>query len=101
MLPAMDRSIVECELTEGAVRLRRVRDDLSEVERLLAEAVDVVEDLRLKATVSETPIAAEQLIGAQRQASALRRAQERLTAEVLALRGTQDALLDRLPRPPR
>jgi len=97
----VERTAVVNGLVDGAVHLRRVREELDEVDRRLAEARVLVEDLRLRATVSETPVAAEQLIVAQQHVDLLLRTSEQLADWVSETRRSQDHLLDLLPKSSR
>ena len=55
-----------------------------------------LEEARLRALVSETPIAGQEHREAERHADAMRRHRDDLVAEVRKLEASQDTLLDRL-----
>jgi hypothetical protein len=77
-------------------RLKRARQDLAVVEEQLAALNDSAEDARLRALVSETPLANKEFQQAQRHADAMDRSRTALVQTVVELRQAQDELLDRL-----
>jgi len=92
----MSRWLVERRLSESAERLKRLRAELAvaEEQRLfLAEAAD---ETRLRALVSETPLADREHREAQKHADAMARHRDDLLAQVRDLERAQDELLDRL-----
>jgi hypothetical protein len=92
----VSKSLIERRLTEVAKRLKRARQDLVVLEEQLSVLVDVAEDARLRALVSETPLANKEYQQAQRHADAMERSRKALVATVAELRQSQDELLDRL-----
>lgn len=94
----MDRLAVEQGLIDGAVRLRRVRDEFSDIEDRLGRLRSEVEDLRLRAVASETPLATDHVADAQRRLDTLIAAHAALSASMQELHETQDRLLDQLPK---
>ena len=72
-IPAMSRSLVERRLTEVAERLKQLRDELGVADEQLAHLADEADDARLRALVSETPLAEREHREAQRHADAMRR----------------------------
>jgi hypothetical protein len=70
--------------------------ELSVVEEQLAHLVDDADEARLRALVSETPLAGQDHRDAQRHADAMRRHRDDLVAELAELDHTQNDLLDRL-----
>ncbi len=92
----MSKSLIERRLTEVAQRLKRARQDLVILEEQLSVLVDVAEDARLRALVSETPLANKEYQQAQRHADAMERSRKALVLTVAELRQSQDELLDRL-----
>ena len=92
----MSKSLIERRLTEVAKRLKRARQDLVILEEQLSVLVDVAEDARLRALVSETPLANKEYQQAQRHADAMERSRKALVLTVAELRQSQDELLDRL-----
>jgi hypothetical protein len=96
MLPAMSRSLLERKLDDVASRLRGLREELGVVDEQLAALADVADDTRLRALVSETPLAERELEEAQRHVDAMARQRGALLGEVQNLERMQDELLDRL-----
>ncbi len=92
----MSKSLIERRLTEVSKRLKRARQDLAVVEEQLSVLNDSAEDARLRALVSETPLANKEFQQAQRHADAMDRSRKALLLTVAELRQTQDELLDRL-----
>lgn len=81
---------------ELSKRLRRVREELAVADeqfRALAEAAD---DARVRALVSETPLAARESNEAQRHAQAMGAARDSLAAQVKRMEAEVDELLDKL-----
>ena len=77
-------------------RLKSVTRDLAVADEQLTHLADEAEEARLRALVSETPVAEREHREAQRHAEAMRRHREDLAAEVRQLETNQDDLLDRL-----
>lgn len=92
----MSRSLIERRLSEVSTRLRALRAELAVSEEQLAVLVDAADDARLRALVSETPVAGREHHEAQRHAEAMARHRAALADEVARLEATQDELLDRL-----
>jgi SMC interacting uncharacterized protein involved in chromosome segregation len=92
----VSRSLLERKLDDVVNRLRSLREELGVVDEQLAALADVADDLRLRALVSETPIAEREFEEAQRHVDAMGRQQSVLRAEVEELERMQDELLDRL-----
>lgn len=95
-LPPMSRSHVERRLSEVSTRLKALRDELAVSDEQLAHLADTAEDARLRALVSETPVAEREFHEAQRHADAMARHRAELVAAIERLEATQDELLDRL-----
>ncbi|MEZ5176987.1 MAG: hypothetical protein R2746_01540 [Acidimicrobiales bacterium] len=76
--------------------MKTVTAQLAVAEEQLAHLVDEAEEARLRALVSETPLAGQEHREAERHADAMRRHRDDLVAEVHRLEASQDALLDRL-----
>jgi hypothetical protein len=70
------------------------------VEEQLAHLADEADEARLRALVSETPLAGQEHREAQRHADAMRRHRDALVAELAELDHTQNDLLDRLVASP-
>lgn len=92
----MSKSLIERRLTEVSKRLKRARQDLAVLEEQLAVLADAAEDARLRALVSETPLANKEYQEAQRHADVMDRSRKALLHTVAELRQAQDELLDRL-----
>ncbi|MDG2026479.1 MAG: hypothetical protein P8J50_05175 [Acidimicrobiales bacterium] len=87
---------VERKLRKVSEQLRSLRDDLSVTEEHLAQLADEEEDARIRALVSETPIAEKEHRKASRQAERLRSSRDRSVGRIADLEQQQDDLLDRL-----
>jgi hypothetical protein len=92
----MSRSLLERRLGEVADRLKQVRDELGVAEEQLAHFAEEAEEARLRALVSETPLADREHHEAQKHADAMGRHRAALLAQVAELEKAQDDLLDRL-----
>lgn len=92
----MSRSLIERRLTDVSQRLKRARQDLAVMDEQLAVMADAAEEARLRALVSETPVATKEYQQAQRHADAMERSRKTLLATIAELRQSQDELLDRL-----
>jgi hypothetical protein len=76
--------------------MKTVARELAVADEQLAHLDDDAEEARLRALVSETPIAGQEHREAQRHADAMRRHRDELAAEVAQLETAQNDLLDRL-----
>ncbi len=92
----MTRSLVERRLSEVSGRLRELRRELAVTEEQLLHLAEQADDARLRALVSETPIAGQEHREAQRHADAMSRHRNDLQASLERLEANQDDLLDRL-----
>ena len=92
----MGRTLIERRLRDVSERMKQVGRELSVVEEQLAHLVDDADEARLRALVSETPLAGQDHREAQRHADAMRRHRDALVAELAELDHTQNDLLDRL-----
>ncbi len=92
----MSKWLVERKLSESAERLKALRAELRVVDEQLASLVDAADDARLRAMVSETPMADREHREAQKHADAMARHRTQLVAQVRELERSQDELLDRL-----
>ena len=92
----MSKSLLERRLTEVGDRLKALREELGVVDEQLAVFVDSADDARLRALVSETPLAGREHTEARRHADAMARHRADLVAEVTRLEQAQYDLLDRL-----
>jgi hypothetical protein len=77
-------------------RRKAVAAQLAVAEEQLAHLAEEADEARLRALVSETPLAGQEHREAERHAEAMRRHRDDLAAEVRKLEASQDSLLDRL-----
>jgi hypothetical protein len=87
---------LERRLFENNDRLKRLRADLAVAREQVAFLDSEAEDARLRALVSETPIADAEAREASRHADAQRRQLDELAGSIAELEREQDALLDRM-----
>jgi hypothetical protein len=92
----VSRSVIERRLFEVAERLRALREELAVADEQLAALAELADDTRLRALVSETPLADREHTEAQRHADAMARHRADVVAELASLERSQDELLDRL-----
>ena len=92
----MSRWLVEKRLSESAERLKHLRAELKVVDEQLLSLTDAADETRLRALVSETPLADKEHREAQRHAEAMARRKAELTQSIKELERTQDELLDKL-----
>lgn len=97
----MSRALIERRLLEVNARLKRAREELSIIDEQLAALSDAADDARLRALVSETPVAAHEHRQAQKHADAMARSRAVVAASIVELEADQDRLLDRLVSDPR
>jgi chromosome segregation ATPase len=90
------RWLVERRLSESAQRLKRLREELAVADEQLAALADAADDSRLRALVSETPLAERDHRENQRHADAMARHRADLSSAISELERSQDELLDRL-----
>ncbi len=91
----MGRTLIERRLRDVSDRLKSVRRDLAVAEEQLTHFAGEADEARLRALVSETPLAGQEHREAGRHADAMRRSRDTLAAELQRLEATQDELLDR------
>ena len=92
----MSRSLLERRLSEVASRLKQLRADLAVADEQLSHLVDEADEARLRALVSETPLADKEHKEAQKHADAMARHRAEVQASIDKLETRQDELLDRL-----
>jgi hypothetical protein len=92
----MSRAVLERRLIEVAERLKQLRQDLAVADEQLTALAEMAEDARLRALVSETPLAAQELREAQKHADAMARHRGEVAEEIAGLERDQDDLLDRM-----
>jgi chromosome segregation ATPase len=87
---------VERKLRRVSEQLRALRDDIRVSEEHLAQLSDEEEDARIRALVSETPLAEKEYRKASRHAERLRSSRAKAIRRIADLEREQDDLLDRL-----
>lgn len=95
----MDRRIIEEELVANVASQKRARERLDEANTRVSEALANLEDNRLRALASETPVAGMEVIKAQIQADVLLSDRERLVEALDEFDQAQSRLFDLLPGP--
>jgi predicted nucleic acid-binding Zn-ribbon protein len=91
----MSKASVERRLRQVSGRLRQLREELDVTDEQLGQLADAADDARLRALVSETPLAGEDHRQAERHAEAMRRHRAHVAEEIERLEHSQDDLLDR------
>ena len=92
----MSRWLVEKQLSASAERLRRLRNELAVIDEQLASLDGVADESRLRALVSETPLADREHTEARRHAEAMASQRAHVVASIGKLEQSQNELLDRL-----
>lgn len=92
----MFRSSIEQKLTAISKELRTLREELGVIEEQLIQVSDEAEDSRLRALVSETPLAAEEQRESAKAVAAIKRDRDGKLKRMQKLERKQDDLLDRL-----
>ena len=92
----MSKSVLERKLSEISDRLRALRDELRIADEQLAALAEAADDARIRALVSETPLAEHEHTEAQKHADAMARHRAAVVADMADLEKAQDDLLDRL-----
>ncbi len=92
----MSRNRVERRLTDVGARLRELRTEARIGEEQLAQVSAEADEARVRALVSETPLAEREHREAQRHADAMAKRQAAVVAELATLEARQDELLDEL-----
>jgi hypothetical protein len=92
----MSRSLIERRLTDVHARLQKTREELAVIDEQLEVLADHAEEARLRALVSETPLANREYQEAQRHVDAMERSRRMVAASIDELQLAQDELLDRL-----
>lgn len=90
----MVRTRIERQLADVAKRLKALRADLQVAEQALFQVDYEADDARLRALVSETPVAQKEHEQARRQVEVNRRNRDELREEIARLEVRQDELLD-------
>ncbi|MGZ0220739.1 MAG: hypothetical protein ACKVIY_17195 [Acidimicrobiales bacterium] len=92
----MSKVQIERKLRTVSTQLRSLRDELQVSDEQLRQLADEADDARLRALVSETPLAEKEHRKASRHLERLRKHRGHITAKIVSLDAEQDALLDRL-----
>jgi hypothetical protein len=92
----MPRSLLERRLADGAQRLKELRAELDVTDEQLRALTDEADEARLRALVSETPLADSEHREARKHAEAMARHRADVVAAIERLERDQDELLDRL-----
>ncbi len=92
----MKRDQVERRILEVHALLVRARQELAVAEEQLDVFLETAEETRIRALVSETPLADRDWQDAQRHAKAMVRARDTASARVAELERAQDELLGKL-----
>jgi hypothetical protein len=77
-------------------RLQKLREELQIADEQLLHLSEAADDARLRALVSETPVAEREHRKAARHAEAMRSHRAGVVADIARLEAAQDELLDRL-----
>jgi uncharacterized protein YhaN len=92
----MSRTLLQRRLIDVSDRLKRLRAELAVAEEQCAFFEAEAEDARLRALVSETPLAEAEAHEVRRHADAQGRQRDALRRAVVELEREQDNLLDRM-----
>lgn len=88
--------LLERRLRQVGRRITALREELALADEQLAHFADLADDSRIRAMVSETPLADEEHRQAERTSAAMARHRSDLLAELARLEAEQDDLLDRM-----
>ena len=91
----MSRDRIERRLRGVGRQLNALRGDLRVCDEQLLQVSEEADECRLRALVSETPLAEREYREAQRHADRLQQHRDELAARIARLEADQDALLDR------
>lgn len=92
----MSRWLVEKRISQSAERLKELRAELQVVDEQLLFFADAADEARLRALVSETPLADREHRDAQKHAEAMNRRRSEILVSIQEVERTQNELLDRL-----
>ncbi len=92
----MSRASIERRLIEGAAEIRSAREELRILDEQLAHFADSADDARLRALVSETPLASREHRDAARTVAALNKDRTVWVERIAKLELRQDELLDQM-----
>jgi hypothetical protein len=88
--------LTERRLAQNSARLKKLREELAQLNEQVTVFADDAADSELRAMVSETPGAAFEANDARKHAVAMERHRQRVRDEIAELEARQDALLDKL-----
>ena len=91
----MSRDRIERRLRGVGQQLSVLRGDLRVCDEQLLQVSEEADECRLRALVSETPLAEREYREAQRHADRLQQHRDEIAARITRLEADQDALLDR------
>lgn len=94
----MFRSSIEKKLTSVSRELKTLREELGILDEQLIQVSDEAEDSRLRALVSETPLAAEEQRESAKAVAAVKRDRDSKMKRLQKLESKQDDLLDQLTK---
>ena len=89
----MHRALLERRIRDVHARLVRAREELAVLDEQLAVVLESADEARVRALVSETPLATREYDEAARHAEAMMRARDALHKTVVDLEHRQDELL--------
>ncbi|HEV7887159.1 MAG TPA: hypothetical protein VGO92_06340 [Acidimicrobiales bacterium] len=92
----MSPSRAERRLLDVNRRLQRAREELQVLDEQIVAFADEADETRVRALVSDSPLAGKEHREAERHADAMRRSRAALAAKIVELERAQDDLLDRL-----
>ena len=92
----MSRWLVERRLSDVSARLKRLRAELQVMDEQMLFFADAADETRLRALMSETPLADREHHDAQKHADAMARERANVIASIAELEKAQDELLDKL-----
>jgi hypothetical protein len=93
----MHRALLERRIRDTHARLVRAREELAVIDEQLVVVRESLDEARVRALVSETPLATQEHNEAARHAEAMERARDALHKTVLDLEYRQDELLAHVP----
>lgn len=92
----MSRGAIERRLAEVGDQLKHLRAELAIADEQCSALEEEAEDTRLRALLSETPLAEQEHRAARRHADAMARHRSQVVDSIASLEATADDLLDRL-----
>ena len=92
----MTRTILQRRLVDVSERLKRLRAELAVTDEQVSFLDGEAEESRLRALMSETPLADAEARDARQQADTMTRYRDSLVLQIGRLRREQDELLDRM-----